>query len=127
MVVGYDSYHDSSQKGRSVGGICCSMNASLTKYYSRVTFQTSHQEMVDGFQSNLTGNLLVYMKLALSLRPFILMSISASLKRYHELNGQLPDRIFVFRDGVGEGQLQAIRDFELQQLQECFKRIGGYE
>lgn len=105
MVVGYDSYHDSSMKGRSVGGICCSMNSTLTKYYSRVTFQTSHQEMIDGFHSNLTD----------------------ALKRYHQLNGQLPERVFIYRDGVGEGQLQAIRDFELKQVKECFKQIGSFE
>lgn len=105
MVIGYDSYTDSSQRGRAVGGICCSLNSTLTKYYSRVTFQTSHQEMIDGFHSNLTDG----------------------LKRYHQLNGQMPDRIFIFRDGVGEGQLQAIKEFELEQVKQCFKEIGSYE
>ena len=31
MVVGIDTYHDTSSRGRSVGGFIASVNASLTK------------------------------------------------------------------------------------------------
>ena len=29
----------------------------------------------------------------------------AALKKYHEVNQTLPDRIVVYRDGVGDGQV----------------------
>lgn len=29
----------------------------------------------------------------------------AALKKYHEVNQALPDRIVVYRDGVGDGQV----------------------
>ena len=32
MVIGVDCYHDSSTKGRSVGGFVASVNKTLTKY-----------------------------------------------------------------------------------------------
>ena len=32
MVIGIDTYHDSSQKGRSAVGFTASMNAALTRY-----------------------------------------------------------------------------------------------
>ena len=32
-----------------------------------------------------------------------------ALKRYKEVNGQLPERIIVFRDGVGDGQLEMVK------------------
>ena len=32
MVIGIDTYHDSLQKGRSVGGFVASTNATLTKW-----------------------------------------------------------------------------------------------
>ena len=31
MVIGYDTYHDTAQKGRSVGAIVATMNQTLTK------------------------------------------------------------------------------------------------
>jgi len=36
----------------------------------------------------------------------------------------LPDRIVVFRDGVGDGQLETVHEHEVRQLLECFKRVG---
>lgn len=30
--------------------------------------------------------------------------MTAALKNYHEVNGRLPERIIVYRDGVGDGQ-----------------------
>ena len=57
MIVGIDSYHDSSKKGRSVGGVIASMNQSLTRYYSRCTFQTSMQELLDGLKVCIKGAL----------------------------------------------------------------------
>lgn len=55
MVVGIDSYHDSSKKGRSVGGVIASMNQALTRYYSRCTFQHSMQELMDGLKVCMKG------------------------------------------------------------------------
>jgi aubergine-like protein len=48
---------------------------------------------------------------------------SASLRKYHEINGQLPDKIIIYRDGVGDGQLQAVIEHEVSQLIQCFKTI----
>ncbi len=57
MVVGIDSYHDSAAKGRSVGAFIASMNASLTRFYSRCTFQHNMQELMDGLKVAFTGRL----------------------------------------------------------------------
>ena len=55
MVIGVDTYHDSSSKGRSVGGVVCSLNRLMTRYYSKVTFQHTHQELIDGLETSLYG------------------------------------------------------------------------
>ena len=47
MVVGFDVYHDSMTKGKSVGGFVASTNAHLTRYYSRTTSQRTSQEIAD--------------------------------------------------------------------------------
>ncbi|CAG2185706.1 AUB [Mytilus edulis] len=105
MVIGIDSYHDSAKKGRSVGGVVASINPALTRYYSRCTFQHSMQELSDGLKVCMKG----------------------ALEKYHEVNGALPERIIVFRDGVGDGQLQAVHEHEIPQMIDCFKKAGGTE
>jgi len=105
MVVGIDTYHDSSKKGRSVAGVVATMNKALTKYYTAVSFQNSHEELVNGLAA----------------------SLSKCLTAYHKQNGVLPERVIVFRDGVGDGQLQMVNDFELPQITECFRKANpGY-
>lgn len=50
-----------------------------------------------------------------------------ALRRYNEINNCLPERIIVFRDGVGDGQLGAVYEHEVKQFMECFKTVGFQE
>ncbi|RMX60997.1 hypothetical protein pdam_00014203 [Pocillopora damicornis] len=47
----------------------------------------------------------------------------AALKKYRDLNGGLPDRIIVYRDGVGDGQLKTVVNHEVPQLKASFKDL----
>ncbi|XP_032223626.2 piwi-like protein 1 [Nematostella vectensis] len=106
MIVGIDTYHDSSQKGRSVGGFVASLNKPCTRYYSRCTFQHSGQELVDGLK----------------------VCMTAALRQWQQINGVLPDKIIVFRDGVGDGQLRAVIEHEVPQILSTFKQFqDGYD
>ena len=49
----------------------------------------------------------------------------AALKKYHDVNGKLPERIIVFRDDVGDGQLDVVYDHEMPQLFKSFQQIGA--
>ena len=55
MIVGIDTYHDSSAKGRSCGGVVATTNKDFTRYYSTVTFHMSHQELQDNLKVSLNG------------------------------------------------------------------------
>ncbi|KAL4223114.1 Piwi-like protein 1 [Mactra antiquata] len=103
MVVGIDTYHDSAKKGQSVVGFIASMNKNLTRYYSRVTFQSAKLELADS----------------------IMICYKGALEKYHEVNGCLPERIIVYRDGVGDGQLAAVSEHEVPQMLTAFKKAGG--
>ncbi|CAH3013726.1 unnamed protein product [Porites evermanni] len=103
MVIGIDCYHDSSTKGRSVGGFVASMNQTLTKYYSRVSFQHTGMELIDG----------------------LVVNMRAALRRYNDINRELPDRIIIYRDGVGDGQLQTVVEHEVSQLKSSFRDIAA--
>ena len=41
MVIGYDTYHDSAQKGRSAGALVASLNKTFTKYLSVANLHTN--------------------------------------------------------------------------------------
>lgn len=103
MVVGYDTHHDGLRRGASVGGFVCSINDTLTRYYSRVAYHHSHTEMSDNFASN-----------------FI-----EGLNFYRKTNGQLPERIVIYRDGVSEGQIPHVYDVELQNIKNGIRRVAG--
>ncbi|CAO2591508.1 Piwi-like protein 2 [Lemmus lemmus] len=104
MVIGMDVYHDPSRGMRSVVGFVASINLTLTKWYSRVVFQMPHQEIVDSLKLCLVG----------------------SLKKYYEVNHCLPEKIVVYRDGVSDGQLKTVANYEIPQLQKCFEAFENY-
>merc|ERR1712142_731369 len=79
MVIGYDTYHDTLSKGRSVGAVVASLNDSMTKYVSIANIHTNcDQELHD------------------NLCP----AIVTALRKYNDVNGRLPVRIIIYRDGV---------------------------
>lgn len=105
MVIGLDVYHDSARKGTSVVGFCASVNKSMTKYYSCCMFQRKGQEIVDGLKQSFTR----------------------ALKFFHQTNNILPQKIIVYRDGVGAGQVSAVTLHETPQIKACFAEFGqGY-
>jgi aubergine-like protein len=105
MVVGVDVYHEASKKGKSVVAICCALNQNCTRYYSSCQFQTPGLE-IGGFYKI----------------PF-----EKSLYKYKELHGALPDRVLVYRDGVGDGQMRQVQQNELPQLvAACNSVEAGY-
>ena len=53
MVVGYDTHHDGTRRGMSVGGFVCSLNPSLTRYFSRVSYHANHEELSNTFKQDL--------------------------------------------------------------------------
>ncbi|KAG8574131.1 hypothetical protein GDO81_009061 [Engystomops pustulosus] len=104
MVIGIDVYHDPSRGLRSVTGFVASMNHCLTRWYSRVVFQLPHQEIMDGLKLCLVG----------------------ALQKFYEVNHMLPEKIVVYRDGVSDGQLSVVKNYEIPQLQTCFSTFENY-
>ena len=95
MVIGYDTYHDTAKKGRSVGAIVATMNQALTKYMSLANM---HENSAQELHDNLVPN------------------ISKILRKYNDLNGHLPSRIILYRDGVGDGQINYVVDHEVKAI-----------
>ncbi|KAK3859535.1 hypothetical protein Pcinc_034359 [Petrolisthes cinctipes] len=105
MVCGIDVYHDPASRGASVVGFVASSNHTLTRWYSRVTFQNKADEVIHGLK----------------------ISLLEALKHYHKNHHSLPRSIIVYRDGVGDGQLQLVEDHEVPQLTTIFLHFDSYK
>ncbi|KAF7663369.1 hypothetical protein LDENG_00212420 [Lucifuga dentata] len=88
-----------------MGFVARSVNSSLTRWYSRVTFQTVTEELICGF----------------------CICLLAALQKYYEVNHNLLDKIVVYWDGVSDGQLKTVELYEIPQLLMCFKTFPDYE
>ena len=46
------------------------------------------------------------------------------MRRYHEVNRELPKYLFVYRDGVGDGQLDIVQEQEIPAIERVFKEFN---
>lgn len=104
MICGIDVYHAGVGGGskKSVAGFIASLDNQLTKWHSRICMQASKQELVDMLQVCLTS----------------------AINAYHKHNGCNPERIIIYRDGVGDGDLDYVEKYEVKQLLSTFGRIA---
>jgi len=101
MLVGIDASHDPQLRAKSSVVLVATTDKEMARYVSFCERQTVHTELFDGLQ----------------------ICMLKALQRYKQENGAGPDRIVVFRDGVGDGRLQFTRDYEVPQLLEAFKKF----
>lgn len=101
MILGYDVHHagPGGGGGMSIGAMTATFNASLGRCYSTVAKLPSREEV-----ATCVGQM-----------------FEKCLKAYLERNNVLPDRIMMFRDGVGEGQLNHVFTQELEGFQAHIK------
>ncbi|XP_054830438.1 piwi-like protein 4 [Eublepharis macularius] len=105
MVVGIDINKDAVNKGSSVVGFVASTNFTLTRWFSHCMLQ-KHNSSV-----NVADCLKIGMK--------------GALNKWQNCNGQLPARIIVYRDGVGDGDLKMVVDYEVPQMLSILNECSG--
>ncbi|KAM3966529.1 piwi like RNA-mediated gene silencing protein aubergine [Aphomia sociella] len=103
MVIGYDVCHDTRSKEKSFGAFVTTMNQTMSQYYSIVNAHTSGEELSSHMGFN----------------------IAAAVKKYQEKNGVLPNPIFVYRDGVGDGQIPYVLSHEVAEIKKKLAQIYG--
>jgi len=102
MVLGVDVYHDISRRGSSIAGVVSSTNMSMSRWYSSTCFQQPGQEIIDSLK----------------------IAFIKALKKFYEVNHIWPDKVLVFRDGVGDSQLSMTAKYEAEQFKDSFKHIS---
>ncbi|XP_028372573.1 piwi-like protein 4 [Phyllostomus discolor] len=94
MVVGIDVCKDAFNKGTMVVGFVASVNLRITRWFSRCILQRTSTDIADCLKVFMTG----------------------ALNKWYKYNQDLPARIVVYRDGVGNGQLKTLIEYEVPQL-----------
>nr|CAH7761897.1 unnamed protein product [Callosobruchus chinensis] len=94
MIVGYDVCRDTVTKQKSFAGMVASLNKQLTRYFNFTSEHEQQEELSDNFSS------------------FLVLACH----KFKELNGKHPERILIYRDGVGEGQLPYVFDQEIEMI-----------
>ncbi|XP_030056067.1 piwi-like protein 4 [Microcaecilia unicolor] len=102
LLVGIDVNKDALNKGQSVVGFVSSINAKMTRWFSRCILQNSSSDIADCLKVCMKG----------------------ALKKWQKVNCELPSRIIVYRDGVGDGQLKMVMDYEIPQLINSFRETN---
>jgi eukaryotic translation initiation factor 2C len=102
MVVGIDVTHPSpgsSEGAPSVAAIVASVDKNLAQFLADIQINPSRQEPVE----NLVG------------------MMKSRLQLWQRKNGNLPENVIVYRDGVSDGQYNIVLDQELPKLREACK------
>ena len=104
MVIGFDVHHDTYLR-RSCGGYVSSLDPSLTRWYSRVDYHESLQELSVHFASN----------------------VRASLEAYKKHNNKYPSKVLLYRDGVSEGQIPYVFNIERNEIKKALEEASPDE
>ncbi|XP_075448608.1 piwi-like protein 4 [Ascaphus truei] len=99
MVVGINVNKDALNKAHSVVGFVASTNSKLTRWFSRCIIQKTSTDFADCLK----------------------MCMKGAVEKWQKCNHDLPNRIVVYRDGVGDGQLRMVVDYEVPQLLNSFR------
>eukprot|EP00347_Sterkiella_histriomuscorum_P007318 403349409 len=113
MVIGTNIYHTNF---KSYLGLCASMNSRISQYYSK-TFTLN--SVKDERKSNKLKTMYEVETIITEQRSEVICTfIQEALINYQkENNGQLPEQIIIYRDGIGGLSFQEkLKNFEIQKV-----------
>lgn len=99
MVIGIDVCHAGKN---SVVGFAASTNVACTSYFSDFIIQPKNQELVKRDLDN---------------------CLKQALRAFNENEKKMPEKIVIFRDGVGDGMRQQIETKEVGQFREVLQKL----
>ena len=104
MIVGIDVFHDNVRKQESVVGLVASVHPDFSKFYSTVHFQGKTGEEI---------------------APGIGNAMRNALKAFYKTTRErfMPECIIVYRDGVGDSQIEAVRNLEIEAMKQTFQEL----
>lgn len=102
MYVGIDVYHDTAKKNLSVYALVASINREASLWYS------THEVLAE--TEEIPGK-------------YVKEMLHRALGAYQSKNGTMPGNIYIYRDGVGDGDLLAVKNMEIKIIREGLNAI----
>lgn len=100
MTVGFDVNHDTTNRNKSYGAFVASMDLKTSfKYYSAVSNHSNGAECSANVSNHMNN----------------------ALKAYMQIHNTLPEKIFFYRDGVGDGQIEYVHKQEVGSLEKTLE------
>lgn len=100
MTIGFDLSNDSTDKRISYSALVATMDLKEgPKFFSAVSKHTDSNNLSSEFSWN----------------------VMKALRAYKEEHNTLPEKIFIYRGGVGDGQIKYVRDTEVNNLEQKLK------
>lgn len=100
LAIGYDVCHDTNDKSKSYGAVVAA-DFKSSSYFSMVQAHRNGEEL----SNNLS------------------LMVIAAVNNHSNLKKCLPDRIILYRDGVGEGQTNYVIEHEKQNLVDALQKL----
>lgn len=97
----FDVCHNSNSKQRLYEAMVASINKRLTRHFSTVSFLSTWEWLSNDISLN----------------------VIKTLKKYQQINKTLLDRIIVYRDDVGDGQILYVHEYMLKALLTALKEL----
>lgn len=101
MVIGADVFHTGHKD--SVASVIATLDKDFTQYYSCNSFQMKRGDDILHYVSN---------------------AVVECTRKYAEVNKRAPDNIVFYRDGIGMGQHERVREIEITSIVEELKKSG---
>lgn len=104
MTVGFDVTHDTRDRSKSYGAFVATMDLKRSsRYFSAVESHANGEELSKN----------------------IGISLIKALHVYKSTHNSLPERILIYRDGVGDGQIKYVHEHEVLDLKSKIKTVYG--
>lgn len=102
MTIGFDVTHDTNDRSCAFGAFVASMDLQETvKFFSAASSHKDGNEMSNN----------------------IVVNVIQALRVYKDTHNSLPERIFFYRDGVGDGQIEYVHSQEVKKIEEKLKEM----
>lgn len=101
LIIGYDVSHDMDNDETSWGALVGVLNQNQTEFCSVVHKIKKGTNISEKFG----------------------LDVIKIVKKYTEINGKAPTRILIYRNGVGDGEIQHIKEFEVNEVSKHIQEI----
>lgn len=102
MTIGFDVTHDTRDKSNSFGAFVATMDLKQkVEFFSAASSHKNGNEMSEHIELHMV----------------------AAMKQFKNTHGALPERIFFYRDGVGDGQIEHVHNIEVNVLENKLKAL----